>query len=116
MNTIPQAIECPQCKAPLSLAAGRRHCQCAYCGSKFVVDGSGGESPHLTRFESIVATALDGAAAQDAYQRLADVEIAIADAEDEVELKRAELAQAKSAYLETRAQVQKAIAPAQNPT
>jgi hypothetical protein len=111
-----QLTECPQCQAPLSLTPDRRFCQCAYCGSKFAIELREGASPRLERFESLLSTLAEETVAQDAQQRLADLEVTVADAEDDVESKQAELQDAKSAYWRTRFDLQRLVAPLQNTT
>jgi len=109
-----QTVSCPQCDAPLVLAAGQRHCQCAHCDSRFVIRWLDSESPQFTRFESILERGLGTISLQATEERLAELETVIAEAEDEVVAARAELAQAKSAYEAKTAEVQKVISPPQN--
>jgi hypothetical protein len=52
----------------------------------------------------------------DAEQRLGDLELTLADAEDDVEGKQAELNGVKDAYWQTRVGLQRLIAPLQNTT
>jgi uncharacterized coiled-coil protein SlyX len=111
-----QLIECPQCQAPLILTPGRRFCQCAYCGCKFAIQLPDGRSPQLARFESVLSTPAGETTVHDAEQRLGDLELTLADAEDDVECKQAELAELKSAYWRTRVDLQRLFAPLQNTT
>lgn len=111
-----QLLECPQCQAPLGIEQGRRYCQCAYCGSRFKIEQQDEERPRLLRFETLLQTAADDAVLSEAPQRLADLEIAVADAEDEVEFRRFELDQARSNYREELLRLQRAMSPVQNGT
>jgi uncharacterized coiled-coil protein SlyX len=111
-----QVIECPQCQAPLSLTPGRRFCQCAYCGVKFAIQHPDGRSPRLARFESVLSTPAGQVTLRDAERRLADLELTVADAEDDVDCKQAELAESKSSYWRTRLDLQRLVAPLQNTT
>jgi uncharacterized coiled-coil protein SlyX len=111
-----QLIACPQCQAPLSLTPGRRFCQCTYCGSKFAIELPDSDSPRLARFESVFGAPTGRTMAPDAEQRLADLELTLADAEDDVECKQAELADRKAAYWRTRVNLQRLVAPMQNTT
>jgi hypothetical protein len=115
-NMPAQLTECPQCQAPLSLTPDRRFCQCAYCGCKFAVELSDGTPPQLTRFESLLSTPASETVAQDAEQRLADLELSVADAEDDVDCRQAELQDTRSAYWRTRFNLQRLVAPLQNTT
>lgn len=114
--TTAQSAECPQCQAPLTLMPERRLCQCAFCGSTFVVQLAEGATPRLVRFESVRSAAAAEAPLRNAQERLADVEMALADVEDEVESTRIELEDAQSAYQRARAGLVAAIAPWQNTT
>lgn len=69
--------------------------------------------PHPVRFEAILARTVDQARLEDVEQRLAELELAIVDAEEDVETKRAELAEARKVYRETIAEVLKGIEPMQ---
>jgi hypothetical protein len=109
-----KAVDCPQCDAPLALAAGQRHSQCAHCGSKFVVDWSDAEMPRFMRFESVLARGLDRALTQATEERLSELDRLIAEAEEEVLASRAELEEVKSVYQAGRAEVQRVIEPPQN--
>lgn len=111
-----QLVECPQCQAPLSLTPGRKFCQCPYCGSKFAIELPDGQSPRLARFDAVLSTPAGKAVLRDARERLSELELTLADAEDEVEWKQAELAEAKSFYWQTRVNLQRLIAPLQNTT
>lgn len=111
-----QPIACPQCQAPLGPLSGRRFCRCDYCGCKFAVELPDGESPRLARFESVLSATAGPTVLRDAQQRLADLELTLADAEDDVEGKEAELAACTSAYWRTRFDLQRLVAPTQNST
>lgn len=111
-----QLVECPQCQAPLGPLDGRRFCCCEYCGVRFVVEHPVGQPPRLVRFESLLRTPTVPTVLQGAAQRLADLELSLVDAEDEVECKEAELAEAQSAYWQMRVSLQRRVAPTQNAT
>ena len=111
-----KAVDCPQCGAPLALAAGQRHCQCAHCASKFVVDWSDAEVPQFMRFESIVAKGLDMASAQVTEERLTELGRLITEAEEEVLASGEGLEEAKLAYQARRAEAQGVTEPPQNRT
>ena len=111
-----QPIECPQCQAPLNVSPGRKFCQCAYCGCKFAVELADGRPLQLSRFESLLSAAAGKTRLHEAEQRLADLELALADAEDDVECKQADLADMKAAYWLTRLNLQRLVTPLQNRT
>lgn len=102
-------VHCPQCDAPFALATGQRHCRCPYCGSRFVVDWSDPEALDFTNFEAVLNAAANGHVFQAADQRLAELEVAIADAEDEVESRRELVRRAEAAYGQTILEAQHAI-------
>jgi len=111
-----QPVECPQCQAPLNVSPGRKFCQCAYCGGKFVVGLAEDQTLQLARFESVLSTIAGRTKLHEAEQRLADLELSVADAEDDVECKEADLSDRKSAYWLTRLNRQRLAAPMQNRT
>jgi hypothetical protein len=109
-----QTVNCPQCDAPVSLAAGQRHSQCAHCGSRYVVDWPDVDAPQFTRFESALQRGLNGGSVRAAEERLTVLDSAIAEVEERVLLDRAQLQDAKAAHRAKSAQVQRVIAPPQN--
>jgi DNA-directed RNA polymerase subunit RPC12/RpoP len=111
---ISQTVNCPQCDAPTALAVGQRHSQCPHCGSRFVVDWPNADAPQFTRFESVLERGLNRASAQVIEERLTELDSAIAEVEERVLADRAQLEDAKSAYGEKSAQVQRVIARPQN--
>lgn len=111
-----QRVDCPQCSAPLLISAERQSCQCAYCGSKFVVERAGTGEPHPVRFEAVLSRTVEPVPLEEVEQHLAELELAITDAEEGVEARMAELAEAKAVYREAITEVQKSIAPMQNGT
>jgi hypothetical protein len=111
-----QPIECPQCQAPLNVSPGRKFCQCAYCGGKFAVELAADQSLHLARFESLLSATAGKTRLHEAEQRLADLELSVADAEDDVECKQADLSDKKSAYWLTQLNLQRLVSPVQNRT
>jgi len=111
-----QPVNCPQCSAPMTIAADQGHCRCEHCGSKFVIDWPDPDAPQLTGFESILAMEVDSASFEAAERRLTYLERAIADVEQEVEAKREQLEEAISAHQELKRECQRAISPAQNQT
>jgi len=111
-----QLVECLQCQAPLRLLSDQRFCQCEYCGTKFVVALAQDRAPRLSTFTSVVSAADDDAALCHAQQRRADLELALADAEDEVEYRQAELEDSRADYWRTRVNLQRLVAPLQNTT
>ncbi|MBC7233805.1 MAG: hypothetical protein H5T68_11270 [Chloroflexi bacterium] len=108
-----QNMLCPQCAAPMGIPAGRKYCQCEYCGSKFVLEGLEMGAPHPVRFEAVLARTAEQMPLEEVEKHLAELELAIVDAEEEVEAKQAELAEARKVYRETIAEVQKGIEPVQ---
>ena len=111
-----QPVQCPQCDAPLTLMPGQRFVQCAYCGGKFAIDLAPDQAPRLTPFEPTPSAPAAAAAAHDAPPRHAELELTLADAEDDVDYQQAELAAAKSAYWRARVDLQRLVAPLQNTT
>ena len=109
-----EAVDCPQCGAPLALVAEQRHCQCAHCSSKFVVSWSDAEVPQFMRFESIVARGLDRASAQVTEERLTDLDRLIVEAEEEILASREQLEESTLTYRARRAEAQTVIEPPQN--
>lgn len=69
--------------------------------------------PHPVRFEAVLARNVNPLPLEDVEQRLAELELAIMDAEENVEAKRAELAEARSVCREAIAEIQRGIAPVQ---
>ena len=65
------------------------------------MDWSDPEALEFTRFESVLGAAADGRVFQAAGQRLAELEVAIADAEDEVESRQEQVRRAEAAYGQT---------------
>ena len=98
-----QLVECPQCQAPLALKPAQGFCQCAYCGVRFAVEPVDGQSPRLSRWEPPLSAS-------------PDLELTLADAEDDVDYKRVELAEARAAYWQARIELQRLVAPLQNIT
>ncbi len=111
-----QPIECPQCQAPLNVSPGRKFCRCAYCGGKFAVGLKDDQSLQLARLDSLLAAGAGKVRLHEAEQRLADLELSVADAEDDLECKQADLADMKSACWLTRLNLQRLVAPVQNRT
>jgi hypothetical protein len=109
-----RAVDCLQCGAPLALADGQRHCQCAHCASKFVVDWSDGEVPRFVGFESLLARGLDKAAAKVTEERLTELDRLIPEAEEQVLASREDLEEARLTYRARRADAQTLIEPPQN--
>jgi len=95
---IQKTERCPRCDAAMSLFSGVKHCRCAYCGSKFAVDWADQDVPLLTRFEDIVAAGGGAAEVGLAGDKTDALEVAVADADDEVEARQEQLGRAQSAY------------------
>jgi uncharacterized coiled-coil protein SlyX len=83
---------------------------------KFAIQLRDGRLPRLARFESLLSAGAGQTTLRDAQQRLAHLELTLADAEDDVECKQAELAESRSAYWRTRFSLQRLVAPLQNTT
>jgi DNA-directed RNA polymerase subunit RPC12/RpoP len=111
-----ETIRCPQCDAPVALLVEQRHCQCAHCSSRFVVEWNDNGSPRLTRFESVVERGLDSASAKASAERLTELASVVADAEGKLLAGRAKLQEARLALQAKRGEVQRFIAPPQNRT
>lgn len=109
-----QTGNCPQCDAPVPLAAGQRHSQCAHCGSRYVVDWPNADAPQFTRFESVLERGLNRGSVEGTEERLTELDSAIAEAEERVLADRALLEETKSTYRARNVQVQRVIAPPQN--
>ncbi len=89
---------CPRCDGAMPLFSGVRHCRCAYCGSRFAVDWSDQDVPLLTCFEDILAARVGATDVGLAADRTDALEVAIADADDEVDARKEQLRRAQSAY------------------
>jgi membrane protein implicated in regulation of membrane protease activity len=92
-----ESERCPSCDAAMPLLSGIRHCRCGYCGSKFAVDWTDEDTPILTRFEDILAAGGGGDVAL-AGEKTDALEVAVADADHEVEAQQEQLRRTQSAY------------------
>lgn len=70
--------------------------------------------PQLTNFAAVLEAGVDQTLFEAVNQRLAELEVAIADAEDEVEINRERLRRAQAAYQQSAVQAQKAVVSPQN--
>lgn len=107
-----QVLSCLQCQGEVRFAASRRFVQCASCGTTFVIqrDESGQASLHLP------ALASGETVTADAAERAARLAPLILDAQEEVQLRQAEVDATTTAYWRGRLGLQRVIAGSQNLT
>lgn len=93
MNIIAQ--QCPQCGFPeLPILQSQGHCQCPSCGAKFVVDWPAPQSPQLSAFEALIRRAMTNTQFLAADRRLSYIREEIAQAQEGVDARQREVAEA----------------------
>ncbi len=106
-------VPCPQCQSPMIFESARRFVKCTSCGGCFAVrDGPPAQGSPV----AAVALTRPNITQTEARQRLDDLSLEIAEAEEEAQLKQADVDATTTAYWRGRLGLQKVIAPSQNRT
>jgi DNA-directed RNA polymerase subunit RPC12/RpoP len=104
-----KVVHCLHCDAPLAIPPEHKHYRCPFCGSKFVVDWVDPEAPQLTGFETVLQADVDAARLELTSKRLAELAPALAEADEEVQMRRARLGRTHLAHAQALQEARQAL-------